>query len=119
MRTLLEKTREAQALRVASDPSADHSRVTIEDIVTAATGQRPEDGKNNEVSVAAAFAKLDAMVGLAPVKQEVRQLQLARGRTEAPRAGTSDCCAQPAMVFTGPPGVGKTRDPAHDLMRCF
>ena len=70
MRTLLEKTREAQALRVAGEPSGDPSRVTIEDIIVA-TGQKPDDSKENETSVAAAFAKLDAMVGLAPVKQEI------------------------------------------------
>src|SRR5580692_1713772 len=70
MRTLLEKSREAQALRVAKDPSADISLVTLEDIVLA-TGQKLED---NQVSVAAAFAKLDAMVGLAPVKQEIKRL---------------------------------------------
>src|ERR1700732_4649246 len=42
MRTLLEKTREAQALRVANDPSADISLVTIEDVILA-TGQKIED----------------------------------------------------------------------------
>src|SRR5580658_10264310 len=42
MRTLLEKTREAQALRVAGDPSADISLVTIEDVILA-TGQKIED----------------------------------------------------------------------------
>ena len=42
MRTLLEKTREAQALRVAGDPSADISDVTIEDVMIA-TGQQSED----------------------------------------------------------------------------
>src|SRR6202034_3417619 len=52
MRTLLEKTREAQALRVASDPAADVSVFTIEDIVLA-TGQKPDDDGN---SVAAALA---------------------------------------------------------------
>src|SRR3984957_12906576 len=73
MRTLLEKTREAQALRVAGEPSGDPSRVTIEDIIVA-TGQKPDDSKENQTTVAAAFAKLDAMVGLAPVKQEVKRL---------------------------------------------
>src|SRR6202453_1516720 len=70
MRTLLEKAREAQALRVASDPSADISRVTIEDIVTA-TGQKTED---SETQFSNAMAKLEAIVGLVPVKQEVKAL---------------------------------------------
>ena len=105
MRTLLEKAREAQALRVAGDPAADISVVTIEDIVLA-TGQKPED---NEVSVAAALAKLDAMVGLAPVKQEVKRLS-ARLEVEQKRReqGLPIAALSQHMVFTGPPGVGKT-----------
>ncbi len=35
MRTLLEKAREAQAMRIAADPSADLSRIEIADLVTA------------------------------------------------------------------------------------
>jgi SpoVK/Ycf46/Vps4 family AAA+-type ATPase len=105
MRTLLEKAREAQALRVAGDPSADISLVTIEDIVRA-TGQQVED---NESSVAAALAKLDAMVGLAPVKQEVKRLS-ARLEVEQKRReqGLPIAALSQHMVFTGPPGVGKT-----------
>jgi SpoVK/Ycf46/Vps4 family AAA+-type ATPase len=105
MRTLLEKTREAQALRAASDPSADISRVIIEDIILA-TGQKLED---NQVSVAAAFAKLDAMVGLAPVKQEIKRLS-ARLEVEQKRReqGLPIAAVSQHMVFTGPPGVGKT-----------
>jgi SpoVK/Ycf46/Vps4 family AAA+-type ATPase len=105
MRTLLEKSREAQAMRVAKDPSADISLVTIEDIVLA-TGQKVED---NEVSVAAAFAKLDAMVGLAPVKQEIKRLS-ARLEVEQKRReqGLAIAAVSQHMVFTGPPGVGKT-----------
>jgi len=105
MRTLLEKAREAQALRVAKDPAADISLVTIEDIVLA-TGQKLED---NQVSVAAAFAKLDAMVGLAPVKQEIKRLS-ARLEVEQKRReqGLPIAAVSQHMVFTGPPGVGKT-----------
>jgi SpoVK/Ycf46/Vps4 family AAA+-type ATPase len=105
MRTLLEKTREAQALRVASDPSADVSQVKIEDVVLA-TGQQPED---NEVSIVAAVEKLEAMVGLAPVKQEVKRLS-ARLEVEQKRRaqGLPIAALSQHMVFTGPPGVGKT-----------
>ncbi|MGH6778053.1 MAG: AAA family ATPase [Bradyrhizobium sp.] len=105
MRTLLEKAREAQAVRVASDPSADISVVTIEDIVLA-TGEKLED---NEVSVAAALAKLDAMVGLAPVKQEIRRLSARLDVEQKRRAqGLPIAAVSQHMVFTGPPGVGKT-----------
>jgi SpoVK/Ycf46/Vps4 family AAA+-type ATPase len=105
MRTLLEKAREAQAMRVASDPAADISTVTIDDIILA-TGQKPED---NQTSVAAALAKLDAMVGLAPVKQEVKRLS-ARLEVEQKRReqGLPIAALSQHMVFTGPPGVGKT-----------
>src|SRR5271169_3159543 len=105
MRTLLEKAREAQALRVAGDPSADISVVTIEDIIQA-TGQKLED---NESSVAVALEKLDAMVGLAPVKQEIKRLS-ARLEVEQKRReqGLPIAAVSQHMVFTGPPGVGKT-----------
>src|SRR6195952_4192797 len=108
MRTLLEKTREAQALRVASEPSGDPSRVTIDDIVVA-TGQKPDDSKENEASVAAAFARLDAMVGLGPVKQEVKRLTARLEVEQRRRAqGLPIAALSQHMVFTGPPGVGKT-----------
>jgi SpoVK/Ycf46/Vps4 family AAA+-type ATPase len=105
MRTLLEKAREAQALRVAGDPSADISLVTIEDVIVA-TGQKPED---DEIPVAAALEKLDAMVGLAPVKQEIKRLTT-RLEVEQKRReqGLPIAALSQHMVFTGPPGVGKT-----------
>jgi len=105
MRTLLEKTREAQALRVAGDPSADISDVTIEDVIIA-TGQQSEA---NDIPVVSALAKLDAMVGLAPVKQEVKRLT-ARLEVEQKRReqGLPIAAVSQHMVFTGPPGVGKT-----------
>jgi SpoVK/Ycf46/Vps4 family AAA+-type ATPase len=105
MRTLLEKAREEQALRVAGDPSADISLVTIEDVIRA-TGQKPED---NEIPIAAALEKLDAMVGLTPVKTEIKRLT-ARLEVEQKRReqGLPVAALSQHMVFTGPPGVGKT-----------
>jgi SpoVK/Ycf46/Vps4 family AAA+-type ATPase len=105
MRSLLERTREAQALRISTDPAADISKVTIEDVILA-TGQKPEE---NEIPVAAALAKLDEMVGLGPVKQEVKRLT-ARLEVEQKRReqGLPIAALSQHMVFTGPPGVGKT-----------
>ena len=105
MRTLLEKAREAQALRIASDASADISHVTLEDVILA-TGQKPEESKD---TAAAALEKLDTMVGLAPVKQEVKRLT-ARLEVEQKRReqGLPIAALSQHMVFTGPPGVGKT-----------
>src|ERR1700744_2589256 len=56
-----------------------------------------------------AFAKLDAMVGLAPVKKEVKGL-VARMQVEQKRRdqGLDVSALSQHMVFTGPPGVGKT-----------
>src|SRR5438445_1409398 len=57
----------------------------------------------------AALAKFDAMVGLAPVKQEVKGL-IARMQVEQKRRdqGLDVSALSQHMVFTGPPGVGKT-----------
>src|SRR3984893_4828656 len=56
-----------------------------------------------------AMAKLDAMVGLAPVKQEVKGM-IARMQLEQKRRdqGLDVSALSQHMVFTGPPGVGKT-----------
>jgi SpoVK/Ycf46/Vps4 family AAA+-type ATPase len=105
MRTLLEKAREAQAVRLASEPTADISLITVADIVTA-TGQKLDD---DQTSVAPALERLDAMVGLAPVKQEIKRLS-ARLEVEQKRRalGLPISAVSQHMVFTGPPGVGKT-----------
>jgi SpoVK/Ycf46/Vps4 family AAA+-type ATPase len=102
MRTVLERAREAQALRLANEPSPE---ISVEDIV-AATGQKLED---DPASVSAVLQKLDAMVGLAPVKQEIRRLS-ARLEVEQKRRaqGLPSPAVSQHMVFTGPPGVGKT-----------
>src|SRR5260370_9068904 len=56
-----------------------------------------------------ALAKLDAMVGLAPVKQEVEglvaRMQVGQKRRDQ---GLDVSALSQHMVFTGPPGVGKT-----------
>src|SRR6202008_2060060 len=98
MRTLLERSRERRAMRVASDAWADISVVTIQDIVLA-TGQQDED---NEAAIAGALAKLDVMVGLAPIKQEVQAL-IARKEVEQKRReqGLDVSSVSQHMVFTG------------------
>lgn len=56
-----------------------------------------------------ALLQLDGMVGLHPVKEEVRSL-IARAKVDAMRRaqGADVAAVSQHMVFTGPPGVGKT-----------
>src|SRR6202453_2357643 len=67
------------------------------------------DQQSEASPMEAALAKLDAMVGLAPVKQEVKGL-VARMQVEQKRRdqGLDVSALSQHMVFTGPPGVGKT-----------
>lgn len=53
--------------------------------------------------------ELEGMVGLVPVKREINSI-IARLQVEAARRseGLSDTAVSQHMVFTGPPGVGKT-----------
>jgi stage V sporulation protein K len=68
-----------------------------------------EDERTEASPMELALAKLDAMVGLAPVKQEVKRLS-ARLEVEQKRReqGLPVSAVSQHMVFTGPPGVGKT-----------
>jgi hypothetical protein len=61
-------------------------------------------------TVEAALDDLDAMIGLGPVKEEVNNL-IARLRVEQRRREEGYAVAPMSlhMVFTGPPGVGKTQ----------
>ncbi len=138
MRTLLEQAREAQAIRIANDPSADLTKIELEDIA-AVTGisirkeeRRVGRGANSEdaggptytsgrrLDVQAhvpatrtadqALDDLSAMVGLGPVKEEVNKLlaglEIEKQRREQ---GLPVGTISRHMVFTGPPGVGKTQ----------
>jgi hypothetical protein len=105
-----------QSLRLKQPLPSNVPRVTVRrtaflvglgsSIVFAPPGSKPEE---NQDSVAAALEKLDAMVGLAPVKQEVKPLT-ARLEVEQKRReqGLPVAALSRHMVFTGPPGVGKT-----------
>jgi len=114
VRTLLEKAGQARDVRVmggGGDPRA-------EDLITigAADLERAFSeltsrlrGYEDAPTLESAIAELDELVGLDPVKQQVRaiaaQLRVAKLRD---RQGLTS--QPPAMnfVFTGPPGTGKT-----------
>jgi SpoVK/Ycf46/Vps4 family AAA+-type ATPase len=128
MRTVLEKAREAQALRLAQDPNADLQKIEMRDFEKALGIVRSESAAEARISepmplpllkvperqkvrtAEAALADLDAMIGLAPVKEEVNKL-MARLQVEKRRREQGEPVAPMSlhMVFTGPPGVGKTQ----------
>src|ERR1700676_2366823 len=85
-------------------PSLMNSPDLVRPIVIVDTDQTAEVS-----SMDAALARLDAMVGLVPVKQEVKGL-VARMQVEQKRRdqGLDVSALSQHMVFTGPPGVGKT-----------
>jgi SpoVK/Ycf46/Vps4 family AAA+-type ATPase len=114
VRSLVEKAAEARDVRVMSnrrdpDPA---ELITI----------RPPDterafaeltsrfrGYEQTPTLASALAELDSLIGLEPVKQQVRaiaaQLQVAGMRE---RQGLASAPPTRHFVFTGPPGTGKT-----------
>jgi len=114
VRTLLEKAGQARDVRVmgaGGDPRA-------EDLITIGGGDLEKAfaeltsrlrGYEDTPTLESAIAELDELVGLEPVKQQVRaiaaQLRVAKLRD---RQGLTS--QPPAMhfVFTGPPGTGKT-----------
>ncbi|RNL87407.1 AAA family ATPase [Halostreptopolyspora alba] len=117
VRSLVEKAAEARDVRVVTSEQGEGQpapeelvTVRVPDIATAydeLTARLPGFGETPDV--AEALAELDAMIGLEPVKRQVRsivaQLRVAKLREE------QGLRIQPAMrhfVFSGPPGTGKT-----------
>ncbi len=130
MRTLLEQARKAQASRLARDPTADREKMMRFELADfekllgftqqQSIGQNVEppqikrlrieqrEGEQTDTT-AVAIEKLQAMIGLNPVKDEVNRL-ISRLQTDKRRRqqGLNVAPMSLHMVFTGPPGVGKT-----------
>ncbi|MBO0821272.1 MAG: AAA family ATPase, partial [Nocardiopsaceae bacterium] len=114
VRTLLEKAGQARDVRVMgtlADPSA-------EDLVTIGGPDMQKAfreltsrlrGYEDTPTLESALAELDELIGLDPVKQQVRsiaaQLRVAKLRD---RQGLASQPPARHFVFTGPPGTGKT-----------
>jgi SpoVK/Ycf46/Vps4 family AAA+-type ATPase len=120
MRTMLEHARDAQAMRIGHDPSADLKRLEMSDFAKFFGAPQEERGplrvlkvaekaEAQERSAEKALNELEAMIGLGSVKNEVNKLmaslEVERRRREQ---GFEVAPMSRHMVFTGPPGVGKT-----------
>ncbi|MEU3230697.1 AAA family ATPase [Nocardiopsis alba] len=120
-RSMVEKSCQARDVRVVTSgaegdepvrrPSADDlvtvRAVDVETAYTELTSRLPGFGESPGLEEA--MAELDGMIGLEPVKEQVRslvaQLRVARLREEQ---GLPHQPPLRHLVFTGPPGTGKT-----------
>ena len=81
---------------------------TAEQAASQATTEAASPGKGPE-SVADVLKDLDALVGLGPVKGQVRKIiAVVQANTEREKAGLKPVKPGLHLVFTGPPGTGKT-----------
>jgi SpoVK/Ycf46/Vps4 family AAA+-type ATPase len=114
VRTLLEKAGQARDVRVmggGGDPQAEDlitiGAVDLERAFSELTSRLR--GYEDAPTLESAIAELDELVGLEPVKQQVRaiaaQLRVAKLRD---RQGLASQPPARHFVFTGPPGTGKT-----------
>ncbi|WP_246115747.1 AAA family ATPase [Trebonia kvetii] len=114
VRTLLEKAGQARDVRVmgaGGDPRAEDlltiGAADLEKAYSELTSRLR--GYEDTPTLESAFAELDELVGLEPVKQQVRaiaaQLRVAKLRD---RQGLTSQPPARHFVFTGPPGTGKT-----------
>lgn len=112
VRNLFEKVLEAHAQRVyALGEASAHELATILAVdIESALGEALADQNGVAENYAAALAKLDGLVGLERVKQQVRRLcSFVQVQSERASAGYKTAAGfSQHLVFTGNPGTGKT-----------
>jgi Cdc6-like AAA superfamily ATPase len=101
------------ALRKAFETATDASAGGTAAQAAGEEASQPEPGAaaadKGPETVAAVLAELDALVGLGPVKAQVRRIiAVVQANTEREKAGLKPVSPGLHLVFTGPPGTGKT-----------
>lgn len=112
-RKLFEEMVDRQAQRLATDSAAsaqDLTRLVVEDLgVTEVRGVGLAASQDDKQGVANLLSKLDAMVGLVSVKREVTDLvNLLASARRRQEAGLPVPSLSRHLIFSGPPGTGKT-----------
>ena len=106
VRNLFEKSVERQAMRLAEakDPTPDQLRT----LVAADVNLRPPEPEKAP-TLEEVLAELDTLVGMAPVKAEVKRLaSFVKVAKEREAQGLGSAKMSYHFVFTGNPGTGKT-----------
>jgi len=97
----------APGATATAEPVASATAQQAAEAVTA-PGAKPVSAPRPE-DIAALLAELDALVGLAPVKAEIRKLvAVQRLNAERRAGGLPEVSGSAHLVFTGDPGTGKT-----------
>ena len=103
------------ALKTAFDSGGDAASGSVagaqasETAETAAGQTQTASAPAGKETVADVLAALDALIGLGPVKAQVRKIiAVVQANTEREKAGLKPVKPGLHLVFTGPPGTGKT-----------